>query len=155
MKKKIKNPWDNNEHTNTDNKYENGKKRIEKRIKKKITNEKERKNITKIAINKYKRNNAPTEKKRTLNKVYGNNNMKIATISPDNTTNYYNLTDLANNLFKHDIDIAAIQETHDKRNTTTKVGNYYIYKSTAKEKKTKENGKNIGGRSRRGPLPLS
>ena len=63
----------------------------------------------------------------------GENKLKIATINPDNIIDEGIIDEIIDKMEKHNIDIAAIQETHDKRENDRKYREHRIIRSPAKE----------------------
>merc|ERR1712228_80993 len=84
---------------NMDRKYKKENRRIEMR------------KMVRYMKKKTERRKGETE----WNTKIGTSKMKVATMNPDNLVDEGMIDEIINKMEKHNIDIAAIQETHDKR----------------------------------------
>jgi len=104
---------------------------IEK-AKKEIKKGKPREKIGKI-IRKMKRKIERKRKNAKWSTIAGENKLKIATMNPDNIIDEGIIDEIIDKMEKYNIDITAIQETHDKKENDSKYRDHRIIRSPAKE----------------------
>merc|ERR1711915_606706 len=123
----------------SDTSIENEKEIIRKfeNMDKKYKKEKPREKIGKMV--RYMKKKTERRKGETeWNTKIGTSKMKVATMNPDNIVDEGIIDEIIDKMEKHNIDIAAIQETHDKRENDRSYRGHRIIKSAAKEVKDKD-----------------
>merc|ERR1711915_50949 len=110
-------------------KFENMDKKYKKENRKK-----EMRKMVRYMKKKTERRREETE----WNTKIGTSKMKVATMNPDNLVDEGVIDEIIDKMEKHNLDIAAIQETHDKRENDRSYRGHRIIKSAAKEVKGKD-----------------